>query len=89
MSKGPALSSALSISINAALIVFLLSTLPFILYSSCSSRAEDSTTAMSSRLNIRNRTGKEVPVTTAPIRRGAMRKIMKNFRTIVNLSYYY
>jgi hypothetical protein len=40
---------------------------------------------MRSRLNIKNRIGKEVPVTTAPIRRGAIRKIMKNFRTIVNL----
>jgi len=43
---------------------------------------------MRRRLNIKNRTGKEVPVRTAPIRSGAMRKKMKNFRTIVNLSYY-
>jgi hypothetical protein len=41
---------------------------------------------MRSRLTIRKRVGKEAPVDMAATRSGAMTKIMKSFRTILNFS---
>jgi hypothetical protein len=54
-----------------------------------SSRDDDSASAIKSRLIIINITGREVPVTAAPIRSGAIKRIMKILRNIVVFSYLY
>src|SRR4026209_1341943 len=54
-----------------------------------SSRAEDSASAIKSRLIIINTKGTEAPVTAAPIRSGAIKRIIKALRNIVMFSYLY
>jgi hypothetical protein len=49
----------------------------------CSVWAEDVAKAIKSSNPINNTTGEEVPVSTAAIKSGAIRKTMKIFRTIV------